>query len=125
MTLERIADQGAKEFYRGKTADLLVAQMQDKGLITKQDLNDYKVSWREPMRVDFRGNTLYTALLPSSGGIALAQLIGIKEDRAADFKGVELNSRPISTCWPKSKRVFADRADYLGDPAWGRCLWPS
>ena len=89
-TLERIADQGAKEFYHGKTADLLVAQMQaDKGLITKQDLNEYKVNWREPMRVDFRGNTLYTAPLPSSGGIALAQLIGIKEDRV---RGLELGA---------------------------------
>ena len=121
-TLERIADQGAKEFYHGKTADLLVAQMQaDKGLITKQDLNDYKVNWREPMRVDFRGNTLYTAPLPSSGGIALAQLIGIKEDRAADFKGVELNSAPyIHLLAEIEKRVFADRADYLGDPAFGK-----
>ncbi len=92
-TLERIADKGPDEFYKGHTADLLVAQMQqDKGLITHQDLADYKVRWREPMRVDWQGNTLYTAPLPSSGGIALAQLLGIKENRAADFKGVELNS---------------------------------
>ncbi len=70
-TLERIADKGPDEFYKGHTADLLVAQMQqDKGLITHQDLADYKVRWREPMRVDWQGNTLYTAPLPSSGGIA-------------------------------------------------------
>ena len=121
-TLERIADQGAKDFYHGKPADLLVAQMQqDKGLITKDDLNEYKAQWREPMRVDWRGNTLYTAPLPSSGGIALAQLIGIKEARAADFKGVELNSAPyIHLLAEIEKRVFADRADYLGDPGFGK-----
>lgn len=62
-----------------------------------------------------------TAPLPSSGGIALAQLIGIKEDRAADFKGVELNSAPyIHLLAEIEKRVFADRADYLGDPAFGK-----
>lgn len=91
----------------------------DKGLITKEDLNEYKVNWREPMRVDFRGNTLYTAPLPSSGGIALAQLIGIKEDRAADFKGVELNSAPyIHLLAEIEKRVFADRADYPARSGW-------
>ncbi|OOV98055.1 MULTISPECIES: gamma-glutamyltransferase [unclassified Pseudomonas] len=118
-TLERIADQGAKEFYSGKTADLLVAQMQaDKGLITKQDLGDYKVQWREPLQVSFRGNTLYTAPPPSSGGVALAQLVTIKEERAAAFKGVELNSaKYIHLLAEIEKRVFADRADYLGDPA--------
>ncbi len=117
-TLERIADQGAKDFYDGKTADLLVAQMQaDKGLITKQDLHDYKVNWREPLHIDWRGNIIYTAPLPSSGGIALAQLLGIKDIRKADFKDVPLNSaRYIHLLAEIEKRVFADRADYLGDP---------
>ncbi|PWG67238.1 gamma-glutamyltranspeptidase, partial [Enterobacter mori] len=78
---ERIADKGVSEFYQGKTADLLVAQMQaDKGLITKQDLKDYKAVWREPMAVSWRGNVVYTAPPPSSGGVALAQLLGIKEN---------------------------------------------
>lgn len=117
-TLERIADQGPDDFYKGKTAALLVAQMErDGGLITQQDLADYRVKWREPMRIDWRGNSLYTAPLPSSGGVALAQLIGIKERRAADFEGVELNSaRYIHLLAEIEKRVFADRADYLGDP---------
>ena len=117
-TLTRIAAVGPDEFYKGKTADLLVAQMQrDGGLISKEDLADYRAKWREPMRVDWQGNTLYTAPLPSSGGIALAQLIGIKERRADDFKGVELNSaRYIHLLAEIEKRVFADRADYLGDP---------
>ncbi|MBI6924920.1 gamma-glutamyltransferase [Pseudomonas putida] len=119
QTLERIADKGVSEFYQGKTADLLVAQMQaDKGLITKQDLRDYKAVWREPMAVSWRGNVVYTAPPPSSGGVALAQLLGIKEDRAADFKGVTHNSAQyIHLLAEIEKRVFADRADYLGDPA--------
>jgi len=119
QTLERIAAKGVSEFYQGKTADLLVAQMQaDKGLITKDDLKDYKAVWREPMAVSWRGNVVYTAPPPSSGGVALAQLLGIKEDRAADFKGVAHNSAQyIHLLAEIEKRVFADRADYLGDPA--------
>ena len=122
QTLERIADKGVSEFYQGKTADLLVAQMQaDKGLVSKEDLKDYKAVWREPMGIEWRGNVVYTAPLPSSGGIALAQLLGIKENRAADFKGVELNSaRYIHLLSEIEKRVFADRADYLGDPAFSK-----
>lgn len=119
QTLERIADKGVSEFYQGKTAELLVAQMQaDKGLITKQDLKDYQAVWREPMAVSWRGNVVYTAPPPSSGGVALAQLLGIKENRAADFKGVAHNSAQyIHLLAEIEKRVFADRADYLGDPA--------
>lgn len=118
QTLKRIADKGPDDFYKGQTADLLVAQMErDGGLITRADLAGYSVKWREPMQVDWQGKTLYTAPLPSSGGIALAQLIGIKEQRAEDFKGVELNSaRYIHLVAEIEKRVFADRADYLGDP---------
>ncbi|MEB6337476.1 gamma-glutamyltransferase [Serratia rhizosphaerae] len=117
-TLTRIADKGAADFYQGETAALLLRQMQqDGGLISAQDLKDYRVKWREPMQISWRGNTLYTAPLPSSGGIALAQLLGIKEDRAADFIGVKLNSaRYIHLLAEIEKRVFADRADYLGDP---------
>lgn len=121
-TLERIADKGPDDFYKGETARLLVAQMkQDGGLITADDLSTYEAKWREPMRIDWQGNTLYTAPLPSSGGIALAQLIGIKEQRAADFKGVELNSaKYIHLLSEIEKRVFADRADYLGDPQFSK-----
>ncbi|MCP1624743.1 gamma-glutamyltransferase [Pseudomonas nitroreducens] len=121
-TLERIADKGPDDFYKGETAKLLVAQMkQDGGLVTADDLSTYEAKWREPMRVDWQGNTLYTAPLPSSGGIALAQLIGIKEQRAADFKGLELNSaKYIHLLAEIEKRVFADRADYLGDPQFSK-----
>ncbi len=119
QTLRRVATDGPKDFYEGRTSQLLVAQMQrDGGLITAQDLRDYRVVWREPLRFEWRGNVVHTAPLPSSGGIALVQLLGIKEMRASDFKGVELNSaRYIHLLAEIEKRVFADRADYLGDPA--------
>lgn len=117
-TLRRIADHGPNDFYSSETAGLLVAQMQaDNGLITAQDLLDYKVVWREPLRYDWRGNSLYTAPPPSSGGVALMQLMSIKEARAAEFDGVALNSaKYIHLLAEIEKRVFADRADYLGDP---------
>ncbi|POZ62009.1 gamma-glutamyltransferase [Chromobacterium alticapitis] len=117
-TLRRIARRGADDFYQGKTARLLTAQMRrDHGLITADDLQAYRARWREPIRIDWRGNAIYTAPPPSSGGVALAQLLGIKENRAVDFSGVTLNSaRYIHLLAEIEKRVFADRADYLGDP---------
>ncbi|MGC0151965.1 gamma-glutamyltransferase [Chromobacterium vaccinii] len=121
-TLKRIASYGAFDFYHGDTAKLLIAQMRrDKGLITADDLRSYRARWREPIRIDWRGNAVYTAPPPSSGGIALAQLLEIKQQRASDFTGVALNSaRYIHLLAEIEKRVFADRADYLGDPDFAR-----
>ena len=118
QTLERIADRGPEDFYRGRTAELLVAQMQrSDGLISATDLHAYRAIWREPLRFEWQGQVVYTAPPPSSGGIALAQLLGIKALRAEDFAGVPLNSaRYVHLLAEIEKRVFADRADYLGDP---------
>ncbi len=119
-TLARIAKDGAREFYEGQTADMLVAQMArgpGKGLISKADLAGYKVAWREPIQSDWKGYRVITAPPPSSGGIALLQLLGMKADDAALFKGVELNSpQYLHLVSEIEKRVFADRAEYLGDP---------
>jgi gamma-glutamyltranspeptidase/glutathione hydrolase len=118
-TLRRIARRGPEDFYEGETAALLVAQMRrNGGLITDEDLRGYRVAWREPLRFVWRGNVIHTAPLPSSGGIALVQMLGMKEARAVDFRNLELNSaRYIHLLAEIEKRVFADRADYLGDPA--------
>jgi gamma-glutamyltranspeptidase/glutathione hydrolase len=119
-TLERIAKGGAAEFYTGQTADLLVAQMArgvEKGLITKADLAGYKAVWRAPIQADWRGFKVITAPPPSSGGIALLQLLMMKQDAAPLFKGVALNSpQYVHLVAEMEKRVFADRAEYLGDP---------
>ncbi len=117
-TLKRIAKEGPTDFYHGTTAKLLVAQMQrGSGLITLQDLAAYKAGWREPVITEWRGYHLVTAAPPSSGGIALSQLLGLKQRRAADFNNVALNSAQyVHLIAEIEKRVFADRADYLGDP---------
>ncbi|RMF71415.1 MAG: gamma-glutamyltransferase, partial [Acidobacteria bacterium] len=113
-TLERIAREGPDEFYRGETARLIVAEMRrGGGLITADDLAAYRAVWREPLTGRWRGRTLVTMPPPSSGGVALLQLLGILERlelppprsaaRAHLFAEIE-------------KRVFADRSEYLGDP---------
>ncbi|MFM0033560.1 gamma-glutamyltransferase [Paraburkholderia strydomiana] len=115
--LQRISDQGAKDFYSGKTADLIAASMRGHGLITKADLQQYKAVWREPIQADWNGYRVYTAPPPSSGGIGLVQLLKMKADLAPDFKDVPLNSpQYVHLIAEIEKRVFADRAQYLGDP---------
>jgi len=119
-TLRRVAREGAEGFYEGPTADLIVAQMgrgKIKGLITKADLRHYKVVWRDPIEATWRGFELITAPPPSSGGVALLQLLRMKQDAAPLFQGVALNSpQYIHLISEIEKRVFADRAAYLGDP---------
>ncbi len=119
-TLARIAAGGDKEFYEGRTADLLVAQMKrgaEKGLITKADLAGYKIAWREPIQAEWRGFKVITAPPPSSGGIALLQLLMMKQDLPKAFQNVTLNSpQYMHLVSELEKRVFADRAEYLGDP---------
>lgn len=118
QTLERIAEHGARDFYHGRTAELIVEQMQrSNGLIRATDLHAYRAIWREPLRFEWNDQVVYTAPPPSSGGIALAQLLGIKALRSEDFAGLPLNSaRYVHLLSEIEKRVFADRADYLGDP---------
>ena len=119
-TLERMAKNGADEFYSGQTADRIVTQMGRgpiKGLITRQDLAGYKAVWREPLQGEWHGFQVITAPPPSSGGIALLQMLQMKADAARLFNQVTLNSpQYIHLVAEIEKRVFADRAAYLGDP---------
>ena len=119
-TLEAISKGGDKEFYEGLTGDLIVAQMvrgPTRGLISKADLAAYKPIWRKPVEGDWRGYHLITAPPPSSGGVALMQMLAMKQDRGSLFRGVGLNSpQYLHLVAEIEKRVFADRAQYLGDP---------
>lgn len=117
-TLTRIAEKGANEFYDGKTADLIAASMKsDGGLITKRDLQQYKAVWRQPVQADWNGYRVITAPPPSSGGVGLVQLLKMKADLKDKFEGVPLDSaKYIHLVAEIEKRVFADRAQYLGDP---------
>ncbi|MCP4302563.1 MAG: gamma-glutamyltranspeptidase, partial [Gammaproteobacteria bacterium] len=77
-TLGRIAEGGVDEFYKGETAELIVAEMErGNGVITMEDLANYKAVWREPLQADWRDYRILSAPLPSSGGFALFQLLRI------------------------------------------------
>jgi len=117
-TLRRIAEHGADDFYRGETARLLVDQMgRSNGLITAEDLDNYRAIWREPLRANWRDYEIVSAPPPSSGGFAVIQLLKMKDYLQHDFEGVAHNSpQYIHLVAEMEKRVFADRAEYLGDP---------
>src|SRR5579862_147149 len=118
QTLRRIAAGGPQGFYAGRTAELIVAEMtRNHGHVTAADLAAYKPVWREPLQGDWAGYHVITAPLPSSGGIALLSLLTMKSDLADAFAGVPLNSAQyVHLVAEMEKRVFADRAAYLGDP---------
>ncbi len=118
QVLKRIAQSGPDDFYRGKTAKLLLAQSErDQGLFNAEDLAAYKSVWREPLVADWKGYQVITAPPPSSGGFALIQLLKMKELLANEFAGHEVNSAQyIHLVAEIEKRVFADRAEYFGDP---------
>jgi gamma-glutamyltranspeptidase/glutathione hydrolase len=117
-TLRRIAEAGRDEFYRGKTAELIVEQMaQSDGLITMEDLAAYQAVWREPLRSNWRDYEILSAPPPSSGGFAVVQLLKMKDYLAHHFEGIAHNSpQYIHLVAEMEKRVFADRAEYMGDP---------
>ena len=117
-TLRRIAAGGRDEFYRGKTAELIAAQMaRSDGLITLEDLAAYEAVWREPLRSSWRDYEILSAPPPSSGGFAVVQLLKMKDYLAHHFEGVAHNSpQYIHLVAEMEKRVFADRAEYMGDP---------
>jgi gamma-glutamyltranspeptidase / glutathione hydrolase len=118
-TLRRIAAAGRDGFYRGRTATLIVDEMhRGGGLISASDLVQYRPVWREPLRAQWRGYEVLSAPPPSSGGFAIIQLLKMKDALATDFAGLAHNSpQYIHLVAEMQKRVFADRAAYLGDPA--------
>ncbi|SDY05949.1 gamma-glutamyltransferase [Hymenobacter psychrophilus] len=119
-TLGRIRDQGAAGFYAGETADLLVAEMKrGGGLITKTDLAAYQPKWRTPLKGSYHGYEVLTFPPPSSGGVALLQLLQMLEPYNLQAAGWHA---PEAVHWltEAERRVYADRATYLGDPDFGR-----
>ncbi|MEA1887932.1 MAG: gamma-glutamyltransferase [Bacteroidota bacterium] len=116
MTLERIRDYGYRDFYHGVTADLIVSEMKKgNGLISHEDLENYSTVWREPIIGHYSGYKIISMPPPSSGGVALLQLLGIMENMLPDqpvFHSVE----DIHLITEAERRIYADRAYYLGDP---------
>jgi len=112
-TLERIRDFGRAGFYEGETAKMIENEMLRKnGLISIDDLKNYKSLWRKPIQGNYKGYKIISMAPPSSGGIALLQLLNSVENK--DF-GSFHSSQHIHLFAEAERRVYADRASYLGD----------
>lgn len=115
-TLERVRDSGRAGFYEGTTAKLIVAEMKKKGgLITFNDLKNYEAQWRPVIQFNYRGYQITSMNPPSSGGIALAQMMKMTEAFPIDEYGF-LDSKSIQVMVEAERRAYADRSEYLGDP---------
>ncbi len=115
-TLEAIRDSGAAGFYRGRVADLIVAEMErGGGIIRHEDLAAYRALWREPIVIRYRGHTIYSMSPASSGGITLGQILNVMEgyEPLPRFGSAALLHRQAEAM----RRAFTDRNRYLGDPA--------
>ncbi len=115
-TIARLQEAGPSEFYTGRTAELIAAdQARGGGLITREDLAAYRVVEREPIRFTYRGFEFVTMPPPSSGGIALAEILGLLEPY--DLRALRLHSTAyIHLVTEAMRRAFRDRAEFLGDP---------
>ncbi len=115
-TLELIRDNGRDGFYTGLTAHHIVKEMQEgKGLITYDDLKNYTSVWRKPLTGFYKGYTITTMPPPSSGGIALLQLLKMTETFPIEKWGFH-STKAVHLATEAENRVYADRATWLGDP---------
>ncbi len=113
-TLRRLAGQGFDGFYRGETAERLVAGVRAVGGIwTLEDLAGYRVREREPLRGSYRGTTLVSAPLPSAGGIGLVEMLNILA--GYDLGALDGAARKHLLI-EAMRRAYRDRSIYLGDP---------
>jgi len=115
-TLERIARNGASDFYEGETARILVREMErNGGLITLQDLHEYQAVERKPLEGDYKGYHIVTSPPPSSGGVGILQMLAM-----LDGTGYEKSKAGSATAYhylaEVMRRFYADRNEYLGDP---------
>ncbi|MGM0464136.1 MAG: gamma-glutamyltransferase, partial [Bacteroidota bacterium] len=116
LTLERIRDYGQSGFYSGETAGMIIREMvKGNGLIKSDDLEKYKAVWREPLTGNYSDYRIISMPPPSSGGIALIQLLGMTEDSLAGDP-VFHSPEDVHLISEAERRVYADRAYYLGDP---------
>ncbi len=115
-TLELIRDKGRDGFYAGKVADEITAEMQaGKGLISKADLQNYHSVWRNAITGKYKDYKIITMPPPSSGGIALLQLLHSVEKYPLHRWGHNQDST-VQLIVEAERRVYADRSKYLGDP---------
>lgn len=115
-TLELIRDKGQDGFYKGEIADEIENYMKKNGgIITKKDLEKYTAIERKPIKGSYKDYSIYSMPPPSSGGVALVEMMNILE--LADLDSIKFNSTPyVHLVAEVMRRAFADRAEYLGDP---------
>jgi gamma-glutamyltranspeptidase / glutathione hydrolase len=132
---ERIADRGARGFYRGAIAEAIVDASTDPqiaddadhtwrpGVMTEDDVEDYEAKWRAPTRVDYRGHEVWGMGPPSSGGSTVGEALNILEGLPLSERD---RTRSLHYFLEASRYSFADRGAYLADPAYYdvplRCL---
>lgn len=115
-TLKRIRDKGAKGFYTGRTAQLLVAEMKrGGGVIGLKDLRAYRAKSREALEFSYRGHQIIGFPPPSSGGIILGQVLKMLEAYPLEQYGFQ-SPEAVELIVEAERRAYADRAEHLGDP---------
>jgi len=114
-TLRAISRLGSDGFYKGKVANLIVAEMnRGGGIISEDDLAEYEAVFREPVAGSYRGYRVLSMPPPSSGGVALLQLLNAVEPYSISEMGYG-SSQTIHLMGEAMRRVYADRAKWLGD----------
>ena len=112
-TLKRIAQFGRKGFYQGQVADYLISDVRKAGGIwTKQDLNNYQIIEREPVRGEYKGVKITSAALPSSGGVVMIEALNILAGYPLEQLDKITRKHIVSEAM---RRAYHDRALYLGD----------
>ncbi len=114
-SLRRIRDSGAKGFYEGETANLLVAEMEKGGgIISHEDLETYDAVWRDAIAKKYKDYNIISMPPPSSGGVALVQLLRLVEPYPLKEWGWN-SANTTQLMIEAERRVYADRAKWLGD----------
>lgn len=114
-TLKRIKEKGQAGFYEGETAKLIVEEMKrGGGIITLEDLKNYKAKYREPHAFDYKGYKIIGMPMPSSGGLLVHQMMKMIEGRNISAMGFQ-STEAVQLMTEVERRAFADRAEYMGD----------
>ncbi len=115
-TLKRIQKSGLAGFYEGPTAEMIVKEMEHTaGIITKEDLKNYKPKFRKPLEFDYRGHHIISFAPPSSGGILIAQMMKMIAPFNVEKMGSNTDAS-VSLMVEAQRRAYADRAEHMGDP---------
>ena len=115
-TLREIMNKGADGFYKGPVAQDMISKISESGgIMTMEDLSEYKSVWRDPVRFKYKGYDIISMSFPSSGGVILGQMMKAIEN--FDLSKIEHNSPEyVQLLTEIERRAFADRSDLMGDP---------